>query len=292
MFQVINKKLSGENVRQFNTTKKGAGINKRQFIVVHYTASDNFDGDVKTLSSSDKQVSCHLVISREGEVAMIGSFDDVQWHAGASQWRGINGLNSYSIGIEMTNPGWMEIIGDGVYQTYYGKKYQRSDGVVEATHKALGNKKYGWLYYSQKQLQTLQEIVDVLKHAYPSIKEVVGHEQISPGRKQDPGIGIILSTKLMEHLNGIDNSDDFYTGIDPDAEANKTSQSVPPGPSAIYRVHTSGGSLRVRSQASASAPVVGSENNGDLVNVQVITNGFAKIGDDRFVSVQYLEKAI
>jgi N-acetylmuramoyl-L-alanine amidase len=271
--------LQGPNVTHFSTTKKGTNRNQRKFIVVHYTASDNFDGDVKTLSSSSKQVSCHLVISREGDIAMVGSFNDVQWHAGASQWKGINGLNSYSIGIEMTNPGWMEISDDKkTATTYYGKRYLvEQNQIVFSSHKALGNKVYGWLPYSAKQIAALTEVVETLKDHYGTIEEVVGHEQISPGRKQDPGIGIILSQKLLDKFNetNFDGSDHFYTGTDPVAAKTVTTAKVTT--TGIYTVKTSGTALRIRNVPSSTASVIGSLNNGQAVVIDSISNGWAKL---------------
>ncbi|AKE44775.1 amidase [Sinorhizobium phage phiM9] len=282
---IKNGVLSGENVKQYSTTKKNPGrVNKKKFVVIHYTAGGSFENDVKTLSSSSKQVSCHLVISRKGEIAMIGNFNDVQWHAGASQWKGINGLNGYSIGIELTNPGWMEIMAPGVYKTYYGQVYNTNGNVlpgttfVEAKHPALGYKTYGWMDYSKEQLQALSDVIDVLKETYPSIVEVVGHEQISPGRKQDPGIGIILSQKLLDKFNetNFDGSDNFYTKTDPVAKANTTT-AVVTGTSNTYRVKTTGSALRIRAAASPNSKVIGGLNNGDIITVEIIQNGWAKL---------------
>ncbi|QIG73778.1 amidase [Rhizobium phage RHph_N34] len=294
----------GSGVDHVTTTKIGNGTNKRKYIVVHYTAGGDYGNDVKTLSSSPKQVSCHLVIGRdEGQITQVGNFNQIQWHAGASQWEGINGLNSYSIGIEMTNPGWMEISADGKSAvTYYGKRYDvEKDNLIIASHKALGIKKYAWLPYSEFQLQALQDIVEALKEAYPTIKEVVGHEQISPGRKQDPGIGIILSQKLLDKLNetNMDGSDHFYEGIDDAAQGNKTWDQDASG---TYTVKTSGSALRIREKPDSTSNVIGSLNNDTHVIISGIQSGFAKLVSywpssmDRakeisgYVSVVYLKK--
>ncbi|QIG69572.1 N-acetylmuramoyl-L-alanine amidase lysozyme-like protein [Rhizobium phage RHph_I46] len=273
--------LQGDEVAHVTTTKIGNGTNKRKYIVVHYTAGGDYDNDVRTLSFSSKQVSCHLVIGRtQGQIAQVGNFNQIQWHAGASQWEGINGLNSYSIGIEMTNPGWMEISADGkTAVTYYGKRYEvERDNLVIASHPALGSKRYAWLPYTQFQLQALQDIVEALKEAYPSIKEVVGHEQISPGRKQDPGIGIILSQKLLDKMNEVnfDGSDHFYEGTDDKAIENGEYKDEDQA-SGTYVVQTNGSALRVRKNYNAKSEVIGSLNNGQIVRVEKILDGFARI---------------
>ncbi|QNH71817.1 putative N-acetylmuramoyl-L-alanine amidase [Rhizobium phage P9VFCI] len=308
--EIINDKLVGEGVAYAPTSKIGNGVNKRKFIVVHYTAGGNYANDVKTLSSSPKQVSCHLVIGRDKEqVTQIGDFNDIQWHAGASQWKGINGLNSYSIGIELTNPGWMELSADKkTATTYYGKVYEvETSKLIIARHPALGNKEYGWLPYTQIQLQNLMDVVEALKAAYPTIEEVVGHEQISPGRKQDPGIGIILSQKLMDKLNetNMDGSDHFYEGTDDLVHLNRDYKD-PSESAGLYQVKTAGTALRIRDNYSSTANVIGSLNNGDLVRVERINGGFAKLAArktgpsinpddgyktlDGYASVVYLKK--
>ena len=287
--QINNHFLSGKDVENYTTTKRSRKGNKRRFIVVHYTASDNFQEDVRTLSSSPKQVSCHIVIGRDGKVAQIGDFDDVLWHAGASNWKGVEGLNGYSIGIELTNPGWMEIVEPGkVYRTYYGKLYtaERDGQITEARHPALGSKLYGWLNYSERQLTALIEVIDTLKYKYHGeFEEVVGHEQISPGRKQDPGIGIILPRKLMDKFNDIGSTDDsFYEGKDPIAESNKTKISKD---KTIVKVNTSGSALRIRADHSATSVVVGSVNNGSILEVLGTYPGWVKIANG-WISAAYV----
>ncbi|AIK68254.1 amidase [Rhizobium phage vB_RleM_P10VF] len=309
MFTIENGLLKGA-VQHVQTSKIGNGTNKKKYIVVHYTAGGSYENDVKTLSSSPKQVSCHLVIGRkDGEVTQVGNFDQIQWHAGASQWKGINGLNSYSIGIELTNPGWMELSADKkTAVTYYGARYDvEADNLVLSTHRALGNKTYAWLPYTEYQLQALQDIVEALKAEYPTILEVVGHEQISPGRKQDPGIGIILSKKLLDKLNetNMDGSDDFYEGTDETVHLNRDYKD-PSESAGVYQVKTTGSALRIRDSYNSSANVIGSLNNGDFVRVERITGGFAKLAAiktgpsinpddgyktiDGYASVVYLKK--
>lgn len=177
------------------STKKTSGKFKSgnlKFIVVHYTAGVSFDADVKTLSSSDVQASCQLVVSPEGKVTQIGSFQDVEWHAGRSSWRGYQNLNAYSIGIELTNPGWVEFAysKDGVnYFKYPGGKVgwnDKDDTIVQAKHPNGGPVRY-WVRFTEAQLAALDGIIRALMAAYPSIQEVVGHDMIAPDRKIDPG---------------------------------------------------------------------------------------------------------
>jgi len=177
-------------------TKKTSGKFKTgnlKFIVVHYTAGVNFDADVSTLSSSDVQASCQLVISPEGKVTQIGSFSDVEWHAGRSSWKGHQNLNSYSIGIENTGPGPVDFAyeKEGVkYFKFPGTSKvlwnDKDDTIVFAKHPNGGQARY-WVQFTPAQMEAMDGIITALMAAYPSIKEVVGHDMIAPDRKIDPG---------------------------------------------------------------------------------------------------------
>lgn len=116
--------------------------------VVHYDAAANETSAINWMASKESKVSAHLHISRTGKVTQQVPFNVVAWHAGKSEWQGLSGLNSYSIGIELQNTG---------KQTY-----------------------------TDVQIAKLVEVVKALNASYP-IKEWVGHSDISPGRKQDPG---------------------------------------------------------------------------------------------------------
>lgn len=185
-FNVKGHKLfdSDGKVNHLDTKKKSRGSMKPKYLVIHYTASDNFDGDVRTLSTASTKASCHLVLSPEGEITQIGKFTDVLWHAGKSKWKGISGLNRYSIGIEVTSPGPVEKV-DGGFKTWYGRIAEGDYNYVFAKHKNGGKKKY-WAGFTDKQIEVLKELVPFLMDAY-KLDDVLGHDDISPLRKQDPG---------------------------------------------------------------------------------------------------------
>ena len=96
-------------------------------------------------------VSAHLLISREGEVLQFVNFNDRAWHAGVSCFAGRENCNDFSIGIEL-----------------------------EGTD---------MLPYTDIQYITLAEITQALQQEYPAIikQTIVGHCDIAPGRKTDPG---------------------------------------------------------------------------------------------------------
>jgi len=97
------------------------------------------------------QVSAHLLIERCGSVTQFVSLRDKAWHAGVSSFRGRDNCNEFSIGIEL----------EGTDQDAY----------------------------TEKQYQVLVELVLLMQRHYPLIKDdcIVGHSDIAPGRKTDPG---------------------------------------------------------------------------------------------------------
>ena len=187
-FKVVKNRLVSDDVQiEYVKTAKRSGKRKATpYLVIHYTASMNYKSDVATLSTGAPKASAHLVIGREGEVVQIGDIDDILWHAGVSRWDGIEGLNSHSIGIEVTCPGYLTRDDAGNYRTWTGQVY--TGRVVEAHHpndRSKTGPKY-WAAFTEKQIETLIEIGATLYNHY-GMKEVVGHDMISPGRKSDPG---------------------------------------------------------------------------------------------------------
>ena len=97
------------------------------------------------------RVSAHFLIRRDGDVVQFVSTQDMAWHAGVSQWRSREKCNEFSIGIEL-----------------------------EGTDTHL---------YTREQYARLEEIIRKCRAVHPDIEEdaIVGHSDIAPGRKTDPG---------------------------------------------------------------------------------------------------------
>ncbi len=100
---------------------------------------------------SGMQVSAHVLIQRDGSIIQYVPFHQRAWHAGVSSFEGRSNCNDYSIGIEL-------------------------EGTDERA-------------YEEVQYQTLCELIKQLGQAYPAIRadRIVGHSDIAPGRKTDPG---------------------------------------------------------------------------------------------------------
>lgn len=147
-----------------------------RFVVIHYTAGRTMDGAVQTLTAKDENyVSAHVCIARDGALKQLVAFDTIAYHAGESIWKGVRRLNTCSIGIELVNPGFVDVNQTpiGGWPVYY------------ATHKHGGPKR-AWYTYTAPQIAACVELCRALKALYP-IEEFVGHDDIAPTRKLDPG---------------------------------------------------------------------------------------------------------
>lgn len=155
-------------------------------VVLHYTAMPDIDAVERWLCNPEAEVSAHLIVGRDGQVRQIVPFDRVAWHAGKSEWRGETGLNSRSIGIELVNAGWLD--------RFEAEGCTRADleeclplNRVHLARHALGGPLRAWERFPEAQLATLDGLLAELRRAYPAISEIVGHDEIAPGRKEDPG---------------------------------------------------------------------------------------------------------
>ncbi|MFB6317717.1 N-acetylmuramoyl-L-alanine amidase [Saccharicrinis sp. FJH54] len=153
-------------------------------IIIHYTAGRSGENSASYLARDNVKASAHIVIDRTGHIYQLVPFNTVAWHAGPSSYDGRSGYNNFSIGIEIDNAGILEPSGDK-YISWFGKSYE-PDEVIKAVHRNESVERY-WHTYSEIQIQLVQDICELLMDTYPTITTILGHEEISPGRKQDPG---------------------------------------------------------------------------------------------------------
>lgn len=152
-------------------------------IILHYTAGSTAQSAIRTLTNPANSVSSHLVVDRDGSVTQLIPFNRIAWHAGKSSHGGRIGLNSFSVGIEMVNAGRLERRGNQFF-AWFGKQYPEEE-VIQATHRNEKTANY-WHRYTGRQIETIFQLCSFLKEYYP-IKYILGHEEIAPGRKIDPG---------------------------------------------------------------------------------------------------------
>jgi N-acetylmuramoyl-L-alanine amidase len=125
-----------------------------QFIIVHYTGMKNETLAINKLCNSNSNVSAHYFIKQNGNILNLVPDLYQAWHAGKSSWKKFKSLNKYSIGIEIQNPGH----------------------------------EYGYRNFSFKQINSLKRLLKKLMKFYKINKNnILGHSDIAPERKKDPG---------------------------------------------------------------------------------------------------------
>ena len=126
---------------------------KIQFIVLHYTETENLEKAIDLLTSKKRKVSCHFVVDTDGQIYNLVSESKRAWHAGESSWKGLQDMNSRSIGIEIVNP---------------GEKKLKS--------------------YPKAQINQLINLIHFLEEKFKiPFYNILGHSDIAPHRKIDPG---------------------------------------------------------------------------------------------------------
>ena len=128
--------------------------NEIRFIVFHYTGMKKETDAIKKLTSQGTKVSSHYLIKKNGEILTLVPDLYISWHAGVSFWKNFKSLNKHSLGIEISNPG----------------------------HEFKYNK------FTQKQINSILKLSKFLIKKYKiKSKCILGHSDISPDRKKDPG---------------------------------------------------------------------------------------------------------
>ena len=123
-------------------------------IIIHYTGMKNAQLALNYLCSHKSRVSSHYFINEKGKLWQLVDDDNVAWHAGVSQWLDRKNLNETSIGIELVNPGH----------------------------------EYGYQDFTNDQYKTLEELIKLLIDKFDiKIDRILGHSDIAPSRKLDPG---------------------------------------------------------------------------------------------------------
>ncbi|MBT9590768.1 MAG: N-acetylmuramoyl-L-alanine amidase [Thiobacillus sp.] len=163
------------------------GIIAPRFLILHYTASSSAASTVAWFQDRASRVSAHLVIARDGTPTQLVPFNREAWHAGRSSWGSLSGLNRTSIGIELDNAGCLVRSGGKWVSPLTRRSYPDSE-VTVATHKndPPGTAPSGWHAYTSAQIESTLECGLALSRQYP-LADILGHDDIAPGRKRDPG---------------------------------------------------------------------------------------------------------
>ena len=134
-----------------NFDARDSGIS---MVVLHYTGMRDAESAIARLRDPEARVSSHYLVDEDGRILRLVAEANRAWHAGLSYWRGVQAVNSCSVGIEMVNPGH----------------------------------EYGYRPFTGPQMEALLPLLTgiVERHAVVPAN-VVGHSDVAPARKQDPG---------------------------------------------------------------------------------------------------------
>lgn len=206
-----------------------SGNNPREVIVMHYTASYNAQSAISAFKKSGG-ASAHFVVETDGTITQMVSTADRAFHAGPAVYHGRSGVNHFSIGIEIVNPGYHFKAADGGWlnwnrQPCSAAKLAPFPGMIEAQDPWVGSARQYWPLFPEAQLKAVEDLTKALLRTYRSLVDIVGHRDIDTVRrwKVDPGPAF----PMMRFRKLIDHRDDTVTPV-------------------TYVVATTGGKLNVR----------------------------------------------
>lgn len=245
-------------------------------VVIHFTAGRSAKTSIRTLTDPNVKASAHLVIGRDNTITQLVPFDTIAWHAGKSNWEGRSGFNGYSIGIEIDNAGRLDKQGEE-YLSWFKKTYKSTE-VFQGTHRNESKPTY-WHRYTEKQIEIVEEITRLLVDTY-NVTLILGHEEISPGRKTDPGPAFPLDD-MRNSILYADRQQDEPEKFEPIADSNNNEQ---------MGIVTAS-KLNVRAMPSTSSSKVTEPlTKGSLVNIVEEQNGWykVKIEEEGWVSREWV----
>jgi N-acetylmuramoyl-L-alanine amidase len=207
--KILNHKLvteQGENPVPFIASPNHGGIIAPEYLVIHFTAGRSAASSIDWFKNPAASASAHLVIGLDGSISQMVPFNKKAWHAGVSRWNSVTGLNNYSIGIELDNPGKLRKVGDK-WISWFGAEYA-SDVVLEAVHKHQDTPA-GWHVFTSMQLDACILVSQLLISHY-GLKDVLGHDDIAPFRKEDPGPAFPMESFKARVLGRSDDVADIF----------------------------------------------------------------------------------
>ena len=123
-------------------------------VVLHYTGMESADAALERMCDPAAEVSAHYMVDEDGTVTRLVDEAKRAWHAGRSYWRGETDVNSASVGIELVNPGH----------------------------------EFGYRPFTDAQMGALLPLLADIVHRHDIPRaNVIGHSDVAPARKQDPG---------------------------------------------------------------------------------------------------------
>src|ERR1044072_5181963 len=123
-------------------------------LLLHYTGMQTADEALARLKDREAKVSCHYFVDEDGNVSQMGGEARRGWHGGLGSWKAAGDINVLSIGIEIVNPGH----------------------------------EFGYRDFPDVQIEALIKLCrDIIKRRHIARERVLGHSDVAPARKKDPG---------------------------------------------------------------------------------------------------------
>lgn len=253
------------------------------YIVLHNTMGGSATGSINFLNNETNGFGYHIVIDRDGTIYQTAPLNEVTWHAGLSNWRGWDNLNSFSVGISFANYGpltWK----NSRWENAYGGGMDSADvlpGPVPHYNGASQYETSGWETYTEAQVEAGLNVCRAIMEVFP-MRDIIRHDDVAIGRKIDTGPALDLAP---------------FTELAGDRSAEKIN---------MYRVVTPDETLTIRDSYSHHGDEIGEYADGTEIYVLskayfyrngnafqskwwlVSTDGFERTG---FVNSDFLEFA-
>ncbi len=150
---MIGTNLECRVVPSLNVSERRDG-KRADILLLHYTGMQTGEAALERLCAADSGVSCHYLVEEDGSIVQMVDEELRAWHAGASRWKGETDINSRSIGIEIVNPGH----------------------------------EWGYRDFPDVQMDAVIRLSrDIVERRGIAPERVLGHSDVAPGRKCDPG---------------------------------------------------------------------------------------------------------
>jgi N-acetylmuramoyl-L-alanine amidase len=180
--KIIDARLctdEGAPVPYQESPNRGGKLVEPAALLIHYTAGRGLQQSADWLCNRKARASAQLIVGAAGGYVQLVPFDRIAWHAGESIWNGHTKASEWSIGIELDNPGKLVRTAAG-WATYFGDPIPDQNVVID-------ERGQGWHAFSEAQILDAYLACEALIDVYPTLSMVLGHSDVAPTRKVDPG---------------------------------------------------------------------------------------------------------
>lgn len=263
--KIVNHRLvEGGLVQKYRRPKRSKSPQSKTYgpfdegmleaVIIHFTAA-GARSSLNTLRG-EAPVSVQIAIDMDGKIYQMLDFNEIAWHAGRSEYKGKEDWNRRSIGIELINYGPLTKDSNGKYRSLFNTTIPEEEVFMDK-HINDSSESFYWHKYSNAQLDAAFQLTRLLVRTY-RLRLVLGHEEISPVRKVDPGPAFPMELFRSAVLSTSSTGDDGTPFQD-------RREQMPFGKA---KVHTPGDFLNLRSQPIIKASTkIGQMAHGSEVDI-------------------------